>query len=126
MRRSIRWPPQLAGGRVQMTTDPETATDNLSLRQVIAIMLQPGDSTNPWNDVDDLGVDDATFERTSRARLAHTEAQARRQFARLERESRARLIGLGVEASGADVLILVHYEDLETGARQQLEVRIDG
>jgi hypothetical protein len=127
MRRTIEWPPRVVGGRLAMTPDPDTdpADPGLSLRQIVRLSCLPGRSTNAFNDADRLGVDDATWSAQNSAGEATMREGIVRQFARLERERRARLVELSFTRSRTGELgVRVSYEDLESGTRQEMEASL--
>lgn len=137
MLRSIRWPPKLSGGRLLMTPSPDDATlrdidENIELRQVIALGVQDGESSNPFNVPDQLGIPDVTFSAQTGASRAQLRGRIRERFAVLERQRRARLIAVDFSRTGPNVdgdpvprlIAAITYENLETGARQDLEQSI--
>lgn len=128
MRRTMSWPPTFPGGRTRWTADPddEAATDpDEALRQIIRLSISGGRSQNPFNLPDQLGVRDPTFAAAAdrSGGGARWRADVRRQFRRLERTRRARLVKFDVRA-GAEGQLLgdLTYDSLETGRRERLEV----
>lgn len=109
-----------------MTPDPSTdpADPGLSLRQIVRLSLLPGGSTNAFNLADKLGVDDATFQRNNAATEGKIREGTTRQFARLERDARARLIDLTFTRRAGNLGVRVRYEDLENGTRESMEASI--
>jgi hypothetical protein len=123
MQRSILWPPVIRGGRCAMTPATTATTDRgRALRQVISLRVQDGTSSNPWPPAPDLGTRDATFTANTVAAQALSEATIRGHFDALEAARRARLVAIRTTADGAQRLVVIEYEDLETGDRQELEV----
>lgn len=130
MKRSIQWPPRVVGGRLQMTPDPEddlVVDRTVALRQLIALSVQDGRSGNPWNTADQLGVNDATFAPATIATQATIKAQVKRQFGRLERERRARLVAVTVApGQPGELRVDITYIDLETQERLNMEIARHG
>lgn len=134
MRRTLVWPPALAGGGLRMTPDPRTATTSgapldQALRQLVALAVQDGRSQNPF--APPLGVDPPAFAPASTAAATAIRAAVEARFRGLERSRRARLldcvVGRPREVGALAVQsIRVVYEDLETGARQDMEVSVNG
>lgn len=115
-----------------MTPDPsdETALPNVELNQIIAISLLDGSNGNPFNARDKIGVREPAYKGSSNASRAQIQGEIRRRFERLAREKRAKL--LEVEFESKDVAGVPHlfvqivFENLETGARQSVEVPVNG
>lgn len=122
MKRSLHFPLRVTGGRLVMTPAPSAGADPTALNQILALSLLDATSTNPWNAADDLGLRDPTFS-SRRATEARVRARIRARFTRLERAKRCRLIEAALTWEGAELRVVITYESLETGDRQQLEVR---
>lgn len=125
MRRTIRWPPRIVGGRVVMTADPEVedSDPNEALIQTMALGLLPGTSTNPWNDRDRIGVDDQTFSAVDGPQRRIRRALVERRFRLLERERRAKLVSVQESTRSGETVVRIEYDNLETGERVATEVR---
>lgn len=130
MRRSILWPPKLAGGRLAMTPDPNDpgADFDVELRQIIGLGLLDGSSGNPFNAGDELGVNDPTFRGATNAERGVIRGQIRRRFRRLERDRRARLVSVEFRTDTVQgnprLLADITYTNLETGERRDMELAI--
>ena len=126
MRRTIIWPPVIDGGQVMMTPDPdlESSDEDQALEQSLGLGLLPGNSSNPWNTQEGVGVPDQTFSAINGASRRVRRGEVEERFASLERERRARLVSIN-ERTSADgaVFVEIEYENLETGERSRLEAR---
>lgn len=128
MKRTIRWPPTVEGGRLVLTADPDdtdadTDARGEGLRQIIRLRLLDGRSDNAFNEPDNLGIRDPTFSQANAAGLARLRAEVTRHFRELERQRRAKLVSVAVnQAEAGTVEIRIEYEDLETGGRDRMEL----
>lgn len=124
MKRTIVWPPQLSGGRCAMTPDPNSPGDDPdeALRQIVRLALFEGTSTNAWNVRDRLGIADPAFGPVSVAGQARLRAEIERQFKRLEKSRRAKLVAVTFRPGDAQMLLDVEYENLESGGRDRMEI----
>lgn len=127
MRRSIRWPPDLTGGRMALTADPDDplATDRgEAVRQLVRLACLDPSTSNPW----DLGLADRVGVPESAFAGAGAEAAVRSrldlQFGELERQRRARLLEVRISSRDGERDVAVLYEDLEQGTRHELQERI--
>lgn len=126
-KRSIEWPPRVVGGRLAMTPDVTTGgSPTVALGQIVALSLLDAGNANPFNATDELGVADPTFSPMSAGGQAVIRARVQKQFARLARERRARLVALAFERSEDVLTAVLTYDDLETGGRERLQVPING
>ncbi len=125
MKRTIRWPLQVSGGRLVMTADPDSGGGDQteSLRQIIRLALKSGRSTNAWTERQSLGLRDATFG----VDYARTRQSITRIFARLERLKRAKLAEVSFAISpdkDGELKVAISYVDLETQGRERMEVAL--
>lgn len=125
MKRTIRWPPQVIGGRLAMTADPasDPIDQNEALRQIIRLSLLDGTNSNPWNDV---GLDDPTFTTMNATSRARIRSAIRDVFDQLERTHRAKLSSVvfkdDTDADAPALKAVIAYINLETGGRERMEV----
>ncbi len=128
MKRTILWPPTVAGGRLLMTEDPDSdpRDPNVALRQIIGLALLGAESSNPWNTE---GGRDPTYARNSAATRARLSSRVREVFAGLERTHRAKLVGVTFPADPDHpeaLNVRIDYHNLETGGRASLELTRNG
>lgn len=123
MKRSIRWPPVVEGGRMLMTPDPDSdpADPSEALRQIIRLNLMDGTSENPWNGPA-LGTPDQAYTTTGPAQRARVRARVVDLFRRLERTRRAKLASIAFPSSGPALIVAIDYTDLESGSRDRMEL----
>lgn len=125
MKRTIRWPMQVSGGRLVMTADPDSGAGDQTeaLRQIIRQALKSGRSTNAWTERQNLGLRDATFG----VDYARTRHSITRVFARLERLKRAKLSEVSFAThpdKAGELHVTISYVDLETQGRERMEVAV--
>lgn len=98
---------------------------DLSLRQVIAISLIPGDCANPYHRRDGRPGRGGVY-RTAGGQASYL-AFIEERFRELERQGRARLLGrpqiTGPGPSGV-LGIALSYQDLETGSVQSYQTEV--
>ena len=132
MKRTIRWPPKVRGGRLPMTEDPESdpLDADAALRQIIRLNLLDGTSGNPWGgQAGGAGLQDQTFARNAPTTKAVIRSKVRRVFQSLERTHRAKLVGLEFPRDPdrpARLVVRIVYSNLETGGRQSMEIAPNG
>lgn len=127
MKRTLRWPISVVGGRAQLTADPDApnADPDDALGQVIALRLLDNRSGNPFDVRAGLQFD-PTFQRFDGAAMAQVDAAVRAQFRELESSRRARLVSLTMTHADGVLDLQIEYVNLETGLRRGLEVSRGG
>lgn len=116
------------GIKVPVTADRgRLATEDSGdqLAKVIMLALASGDSNNPW--ATDEGTQDVVFGLPNNGTRALVERAVRQNFARLERDQRARLTKLAVvEAADGVLNVDVSYVDLEARTERDITTRVGG
>lgn len=97
-----------------------TTDDNL--QTIIVLSLLPGLSNNPYNDRDDIGEKDHTWEPNSAEAGGLIAARIERRFRELERQGRARLTRVyrraPISGDPGVLQMVIDWQNLETGTSE--------
>jgi predicted nucleic acid-binding OB-fold protein len=113
MAQGIKLPTTIKNGRLELVSGDKY------IRQLVETALGDGESENPFQDIA-LGefmifeINDPLVEGRIRERVESA-------FKSLERDKLAKLVTMNFEREGAEATMYLTYEDLETGAREELE-----
>jgi hypothetical protein len=118
MATGIKLPTTIKNGRLELLGGDDY------IRQLVETAMGDSDSENPFQDIG-LGefmifdINDPLSEGEIRDRV-------RKAFASLESDQLARLSSIEFARRGAEAVMFLVYEDLETGQRPQIEVPLGG
>lgn len=118
MARGIKLPSKAVNGRFALLDGDEY------IAQLIRVGLGSADSENPFQPQEDLdslifGINDDTTSSTAGVVI-------QRLFQSLEQDQLARLRDISFETIDGELNAIIEYVNLESGARQQLSVPING